>query len=200
MKKYTIVGYKFNELSAKAKEKALEKFRYASVDFCGWSDYILADFCNNLLPKYGIFADKEDISWSEDSYGRINVKLNIKENSINIMAFFKKCNLELPHYTLWEKWHLADRCLEYDIKGRDFRVDVRNYGYNSPMVKWFDNHHSKIADVMSDLLQTMEKQIKNEIEYRTSDVYVGLILEDNEYMFTEQGEVLPACAFISETE
>lgn len=54
--------YSFEELSPEAKEKALDHFRDANVDYDGWHDHIIEDFKEDLLHNFGF--DEVDVQYS----------------------------------------------------------------------------------------------------------------------------------------
>lgn len=43
--------YSFNELSAEAKKKALEKYRDVNIDYAGWCDFLIEQFQEELKEK-----------------------------------------------------------------------------------------------------------------------------------------------------
>lgn len=192
MKKYSLYSYQFNELSEKAKEKTLNDFRYTNVDYHGWWAFTYDDFCHNVLPEYGITADPDDINFTQDNHGRIEVTMNINEYGIDIKTFLDKCGIKLPHQTLWDKWGLRDSCLRYHIKKGDFYIEtIHGCG---PIEELLDWEYEKIESTMNNLLKKMANQLEEEFEWLTSDECVTECIEAGEYEFTVTGDLLPVYA------
>ena len=195
MKKYNIYGYSFEELSPKTQQKVLDDMRYNSVDYIGWWRFTYEDIAENILPKYGIILEdaEQDINFKFDSYNRIVCSLNIAEREIDIKKFFELCNIKLPHQALWEKYNLYDY-IAYKITKREFEIDLHTSKLLPYLEKCFDNIYKILNEKLKEILDEIEAAIKDEYEWLTSDENTKENIIANDYIFTEDGRILPAYA------
>lgn len=184
----TIV-YQFDELSPKAKEKALEWGRTLNVDFEGWDEGLISEFkeerekegWSNVEVYYSGF-------WSQGDGASFTAK------PLNLETWLRKhmSKPEIPKKIL-EKW-----------KDGEFSIwiekNTHNYSHSNTM-SFHDDFYSdneELTRKMNQVIEFIKAKSKSQADelYRhleeaydsyTSDESVAETIRANEYEFTEDG-------------
>lgn len=170
MRTIRIKAYKFDELSAKAKEKAIEWAYYLNVDYDWWTfTYEDADRIGLKINEFDIdrqnYCKAEFISGPEECAYLIE-----KEHGENCGTYNAA------------KDYLAARDVVIDGAARDENGDFEDeYEVNENLDK-LDREFLKIlqAEYLSSL--------RSEYEYLTSEESIIEIIRSNEYEFTAEGK------------
>ena len=138
MRQETIQLYQFKELSQKAKEKVLEKFRYINVDD-DWCDFLYEDFkeelkrigveCNTFYwsddRDYHIYMDEARIINKEkffkgilgNNYKKYKILKNLDNKDIDFEMKIEIIN-NINHITIWS-YDLEDKKIEEILRGKN---------------------------------------------------------------------------------
>lgn len=173
-------AYQFHELDEQTKEKAIENYRYVSVEHDSWWDFVKED-----LISIGIELRSFDID--RGSFAEIHLE-----------DFYETCELIL-------KWHGENRetykIAERYIKEHD---SIKEKMDNLECIENDDSdeeHLNKLMQLdkdLEDLDEEYQKEFSEEVlsmlrkeyEYMISDEHTIEIFEANEYEFTDQGELI----------
>lgn len=183
MRTITTNVFTFDELTAEAKETAIENNRYFNVDYDDWASLVI-DELTARLNKIG-FTDAE-ISyrgfWSQgDGASFVTGWIDIEK--------------VLKHYEMYEQYA---RVLEF-VEARIIRVDHR-YAHENTVT--CDLHDYTESDELCELAQSLEdfiidkareemheiyRHLAAEYDHLTSDESVSESLRCNDMEFTEDG-------------
>ena len=161
MRQETIQLYQFKELSQKAKEKVLEKFRYINVDD-DWCDFLYEDF-KEELKRIGVECNT--FYWSDDRDYHIYMD---EARIINKEKFFKGI--------------LGNNYKKYKILKNLDNKDIEEELKKLNLTDW------DFSDYLNNILEGFLKRLRNDHEYLISDEAIEETLEANEYDFLEKGE------------
>lgn len=173
-------AYQFQELDEKTKEKAIDNYRYVSVEHDSWWDFVKED-----LISVGIELRSFDIE--RGSFAEIHLE-----------DFYETCELILKsHGENCETYKIAERYIkEYDsIKDKMDNLECIENDDSD------EEHLNKLMQLdkdLEDLDEEYQKEFSEEVlsmlrreyEYMTSDEYTIEIFEANEYEFTDQGKLI----------
>lgn len=176
MREITVKLYQFDELSEKAKEKALEHFRDINVDYDWW------DCTYDELLGVGVDVRSFDV------YHR------------TIDLRFTHCAQTVWDDIVKEEWGCEIGELAKELKAKyDAFLETQPYSEywslkeaEEKKREWFDEVLGEFECEMEDeLIRRLEplilKSLKEEYEYRTSDEFVTEAIEANEFEFYEDG-------------
>ena len=174
----TITVYKFEELSEKAKEHALDK-ELENYDSSFDSDCLKDEFVEDLK-TIGISADKDEFNWSAER-GREWFFCCRKKASIeDVDLFLKYCNLPFTFEQIQEindSWltietthYAGTRCENYITAGY--------------------THNYELTERLQDKYEEFLKRIEDSYEYSTSRESLQENLEINDYRFDEFGNIV----------
>ena len=156
--------YQFEELDEQTKEKAIDNYRYISVDDDSWYEWIKED-----LISVGIELRSFDID--RGSFAEIHLK-----------DFYETCDLIL-------KWH-GENCETYKIAERyieeyqDIQYHIKDDEYLDEKLDDLDEEYQK------EFSEEVLSMLRFEFEHMTSDEYIIEMFEANEYEFTEEGKLI----------
>lgn len=167
MKTVEIKLYKFNELSEKAKEKAIEKLYYTNVDF-DWWESVYDDAENIGLKITGFDIDR-------GSYCEGDFKISMHEVAANIIR---------DHGEGCETNKTAQKFLD-EVNSLE-TIEGEEYGEGEE----YENKMLELEDEFKkSLLEDYRIMLSKEYEYQTSKEAIIETIEANDYDFTEDGEI-----------
>jgi len=152
--------YQFQELDEQTKEKAIDNYRYVSVEHDSWWDFIKED-----LTSVGIELRSFDID--RGSFAEIHLE-----------DFYETCELIL-------KWH-GEKCGTHKIAERYIKEynEIHQHIHDDDAIECLDEEYQK------EFSEEVLSMLRREYEYMTSDEYVIEMFEANEYEFTEEGKLI----------
>ena len=173
-------AYQFHELDEQTKEKAIDNYRYVSVEHDSWWDFVKED-----LISVGIELRSFDID--RGSFAEIHLE-----------DFYKTCELILKwHGENRETYKIAERYIkEYDsIKAKIDNLELQETNDSD------EEHLNKLMQLdkdLEDLDEEYQKEFSEEVlsilrreyEYMVSDEHTIEIFEANEYEFTDKGKLI----------
>lgn len=153
-------AYQFEELDEQTKEKAMDNYRYISVEDDFWYDCIKED-----LISVGIELRSFDIE--RGSFAEIHLE-----------DFFETCDLII-------KW-FAEKRETYKIAERYIKEykDIQDDEDLDEKLDDLDNEYQK------EFSEEVLSMLRREYEYMISDEYIIEMFEANEYEFTDQGRLI----------
>tara|TARA_Y100001980_G_C14428892_1_gene217915 strand:+ start:258 stop:752 length:495 start_codon:yes stop_codon:yes gene_type:complete len=156
--------YQFQELDEQTKEKAIDNYRYVSVEHDSWWDFIKED-----LTSVGIELRSFDID--RGSFAEIHLE-----------DFYETCELIL-------KWH-GEKCGTHKIAERY----IKEYKHIQYHIKDDEDLDEKLDDLDEEYEKEFSEEVlsmlRKEYEYMTSDKYIIEIFEANDFEFTNQGKLI----------
>lgn len=158
--------YKFEELTDKAKAKALDKYRYINVE-CEWYEYIYSDIKTHL----GINIAGFNLNRGGD------VEFDFKYKNINnkflrgLISTFPDCEwlIQLTEYYLSE----SDRMDKLDFSVDEIENSLSYEG----------------EEIRKDLESEILSMLRSQFEYLTSDESILEQFECMDYEFLDNGEI-----------
>ena len=168
----TVEVFKFDELSDKAKEKALDHYRYFQVED-DWWDFIYEDAERIGLKITEFGLDRNRHAKGEFLLSACEVAANIFKEHGN------QCG---THKTAQDFQYEWDKLVEKYSDGKDTEcvAEENQYEFNQEADEMEESFLESILEDYSIMLQ-------NECEYLTSDESVTEFIEANDYEFTEDG-------------
>ncbi len=192
--------YTFEELSEEAKEHAIEANREVNVEYWIWYDYIYDTFKEKYSDLFEItniyfsgFHQQGDGAMFE--YGGITDKL-IDEfiSQLQLTPLRKKLVKEAIYFSGSGKhsgYYYHERTCSHSFYVES-QYDLERYHKN--IEEFIDNiamdFEVFIEEKYIDLCQELYQSLKDEYEWYTSDKAIKEHLIENEYEFTEQGELI----------
>lgn len=185
--------FKFADLSAEAKATAIDANRYVLVVDNFWSEFLVDDFVEEL-ENIG-FRDVE-INWS--GFSSQGDGASFTSGWINIEKFLRsqKC------FSKFRRYMPNGETLEYSAK-IERHNGSRYYHENSVYVSdsWDVVNTDKqeamihgILDIIGEFVKCKSREIYRELEKahdaNTTDEAIADFLENNEYIFDEDGEMI----------
>lgn len=195
--------YEFDELSGKAKEKAIESYSDINVDF-DWWDFI----CDNTeyfsnLPKYkrlccieiqGFDLYNQSVNtnteWEERSVEEIDaelIKLESNEKPAQVLLHYVLNTKEYEHVPLQVMFDDCKQVMsiyctdEYILAACKNDIDLRAVWDIEAHFDKLDNNLKR--ELESDILAVLQ----DEYDYRTSDEAIAETIRCNKYEFNEDG-------------
>jgi hypothetical protein len=175
----TITLYKFDELSEKAQQKALDNLRDINVDY-NWWEYIYEDAAN-----IGLTITEFDLGYSKIIKGELKEYIidscrMIRHNHGKDCDTFKTAKEYLKEYIeafiKWKEENKDDEdCTHW--KPKDWLIEF----------KYSDEAEEVTKDFKNALLQDYYSMLDKEYDYRISDEQVKESIEANEYLFHDNG-------------
>jgi hypothetical protein len=153
-------AYQFEELDEQTKEKAIDNYRYISVDDDFWFEFIKED-----LISAGIELRSFDIE--RGSFAEIHLE-----------DFTETCDLIL-------KWH-GENCETYKIAERYIK-EYNDIQHDEDLDEKLDDLDEEYQKEFSEEVLSM---LRREYEYMISDEHIIEMFEANEYEFTDQGKLI----------
>lgn len=193
MKTVRIKIYQFNELNDHAKQKAIQDYRREEV----YTDYIYDDAHESVNKFHDIFGTTEGgTSWLDIRTGHIDDNiLNLKGVRLRtyiINNFWSQLYKPKTFYNgdkqRKSKITLDNCCI---LTGVCYDLDLLN-----PIYDFLERYQQK-ADyysymdfdrLLQDCINSLEKSIQSEVDYRNSDEGITEELENNEREYTKDGK------------
>ena len=192
--------YTFDELSEEAKEKAIENYRFLEVELFDWYEPIYDIFKDTYSDLFEItnmyfsgFHSQGDGAMFE--YDGITDKL-IDEfiAQLQLTPLRKKLVKEAIYFSGSGKYsghYYHERTCSHSFYVES-QYDLETYHKN--IQEFIDNiamdFEVFIEEKYIDLCQELYQSLKDEYEWYTSDKAITEHLIENEYEFTEQGEII----------
>ena len=153
-------AYQFEELDEQTKEKAIDNYRYVSVEHDSWWDFVKED-----LNYIGIELRSFDIE--RGSFAEIHSE-----------DFYETCEKII-------KTH-GENCETYKIAERYIK-EYNNIQHDEDLDEKLDDLDEEYQKEFSEEVLSM---LRREYEYMASDEYVIEMFQANEYEFTDQGKLI----------
>lgn len=195
---------RFNELSEKAKEKAIENSRYDFSDHFDGRDNI--DSLNfTLEEKYGVniktinaydLYNKElDIDFSiESNFLELNRTSFTREEYLILKTYFflTDYNAKWCNHRLYGKNKLDDvRCVYCNCVFSDCECKEKGFIFTDKNLEDVtDEAGASLESIFADISVIIFDELSDDFEYMSSDEYVAECLEINDYDFDEDGNLL----------
>ena len=153
-------AYQFEELDEQTKEKAIDNYRYVSVEHDSWWDFVKED-----LNYIGIELRSFDID--RGSFAEIHSE-----------DFYETCEKIIEtHGENCETYKIAERYIkEYN--------EIHQHIHDDDAIECLDEEYQK------EFSEEVLSMLRREYEYMTSDEYVIEMFQANEYEFTDQGKLI----------
>ena len=173
-------AYQFKELDEQTKEKAIDNYRYISVDDDIWYEFIKED-----LISVGIELRSFDIE--RGSFAEIHLE-----------DFYDTCELILKsHRENNETYKIAERYIEEYNSIKDKMHNLEEYENDNSDEEHL-NKFFQYEEDLDDLDEEYQKEFSEEVlsmlrrqyEYMISDEHIIEMFEDNGFEFTDQGELI----------
>lgn len=195
--------YKFNELSPEAKEKAIEEVRRRGID----TGYLYDEACETVKSFHEIFGTKEgrkswlDIKTSHLDDNLMNLKgLRLRTYIVNNYwgDIHKGKYYSTPgHYDENNKYHYKFRHSKCTFERScpltgicwDMSILAPIYDFIDWKLRPDYNTYMDFETLMNDCLNSLEKDLENEVEYRNSDEAITEDIEAKDYEFTRNGKI-----------
>ena len=186
MKTIEIKLYQFNELSEKAKERALEDFRYINVDNDWWFDYIMEDakgFCLSI-EEFDIYRRDCEVAFLYNADETIKaIKENAGDELLSIANEYEQQVKELfkaySDYDKYLKWLIEMDYTLDDLEFEDWVLEETEYE---------EDKENIYIEFLKELGEYYLYMLQSSYDYSTSDESVIGTIEANEYEFTEDGK------------
>lgn len=153
-------AYQFEELDEQTKEKAIDNYRYVSVEHDSWWDFVKED-----LNYIGIELRSFDID--RGSFAEIHSE-----------DFYETCEKIIETH--------GENCETYKIAERYIK-EYNNIQHDEDLDEKLDDLDEEYQKEFSEEVLSM---LRREYEYMTSDEYVIEMFQANEYEFTDQGKLI----------
>lgn len=174
MKTKTITLYSFDELSEKAKDKAIERLYYLNVDY-EWFDSTFEDAKN-----IGLIIEGFDLDRNRHATGKLNNSLSecceliLKEHG-------KDCETYKTATDYLKQWSEL-------VKKYSDGVDLDRVSEDNEYE--FDKDADELeAEFLKSILEDYSNILQKEYEYLTSREAIIESIKANEYTFTEDGKL-----------
>ena len=187
--------YTFNELSDEAKQKAIEKYYYTNVEYHDWSEWIREDFISqtkdfevdNVL--FSGFHSQGDGAMFE--YSSISQELfNEAINSLNIPNYKKSAMIKGGYVNA--KGNQLGHYFHEKSCNHIFDFETNNCDHDNIGDLFYDNSielESFVTNSYEDIAKELYRSLEKSYEYLTSEESITETLVENEYEFTEEGNI-----------
>ena len=166
--------YQFEELSTEAKEKAIEKNRTTNVDHDWW------DYTYESMKEAGVKINSFDI------YHR-NINITIEDSHETALRIIENFGEAMEVVTL-SKQFIKDR--DALVKRLGEGNDKDGYSVKEENFDEFDDETEPMEEeYRRDLSNEIHTWLSEEYDYLQSDEAIAECLINNDYEFTEQGEI-----------
>jgi hypothetical protein len=166
--------YQFEELSAEAKENAIERNRTMNVEHDWW------DCTCESMKEVGVEINSFDIY-----YRNINIKIEDSEHTASKTIEYYGEGMEVVEIS---KRFIADR--DALIKRLGEGNDIAGYSVKEEFI---DEYDEEIEYLEEEYIKEMSEEIltwlRDEYEYLLTDEAVAETLIANDYEFTEEGQI-----------
>lgn len=204
MRTQTIKIYKFNELSKKAKEYAIEQYRNKNSEIF-WADETIESLkslfnaCNGVKLKdysLGEYNSSLEVEFSYDEVGELSGKRAFAWIENNLLCNIRiKKGIDNLKNRVWlsdcvkNPKHKQGAFIRFEgtIKDCPFTGYCADDVFLDSLLKDI-KQGCDLKTAFEGLATTYQKIIQNEIEYQNSDEYIIEHMECNDYEFTKDGE------------
>lgn len=201
--------YSFDELSNKAKQTAIDNYRYKDMD----TSHVYDEAYETIKAFHEVFGTKEGrrSQWNVNTDHIEETICNMKGLRLRtylINNFWNKI-YKGKYYSLWSKvefpFNKAHGKPYPALKTRYSKVMFTkdcpltgvcyDYSILNPIYDFIDSYteekysHVTFDMLMNDCIQSLERDVENEIESMNEDEYIIEQIEDNDYKFTEDGKL-----------
>jgi len=157
-------AYQFKELDEKTKEKAINNYRYVSVEHDSWWDFVKEDLANVDIELRSFDIDRGSFA------------------EIHLEDFHETCELILKSH--------GENCQTYKIAERY----IKEYKHIQYHIQDDEDLDEKLDDLDEEYQKEFSEEVlsmlRREYEYMISDEHTIEIFEANEYEFTEEGKLI----------
>lgn len=195
---------KFNELSEKAKEKAIENSRYDFSDHFDGRDCI--DSLNFFLEEnygvnihtinaYDLYNKELDVDFMiESNFLELNRESFTDEEYLILKTYFvlNEYNIKWRNYNLDGKNKLDHmRCVYCNCVFSDCECEEKGFIFaDKNMDDVTDAAGVSLESIFAEISAIIFDELSGDFEYMSSDEYVTECLEINDYDFDENGNLL----------
>ncbi len=188
----TTYAYEYKELSDDAKERARDKVREWEREDTSVCEMITEDF-KYYLEERGL---PQDVNWSLSCCQGDGVSFHGKVDVQKFMDFYKL-----------REWGPMEDLLFVEIKDvgthyHHWNTMIVEHEYNNgedetdhPMAWWISQHVDNLIEYIKativDVSHELEKRGYADLEYRDTDEYIEETINNNDWLFDEDGEFLP---------
>ena len=192
MKIKTINIYSFDELSDKAKEKARDYFRNASLGFEFNADCVIDD-AKIIAALFGLDIDRVYYSGFYHQGSDASFVGNYQYTKGALKAVKENAPLDTELHRIVKALQDAQKRYFYRLiaecssgRGHYLRVNVEHSELRYLDVRIAEND---IVQALRDFASWIYSNLEKEYEYQTSDEVIDEMIMANEYDFTEDGEL-----------
>lgn len=174
MKTIEVKLYEFEELSAEAKENAIEKNRTINVDFDWW------DCTCESMKEVGVKIDSFDIY-----YRTISIIIEDSEHTASKTIEYYGEGMEVVKIS---KRFIADR--DALIKKLGSGNDIDGYSVKEEFIDEYDEEIEYLEDeYRKEMSEEILTWLRDEYEFLQTDEAVAETLIANDFEFTEEGQI-----------
>lgn len=183
------IGFEFNDLDSNVQDKVLNEFSNTSLDY-EWYEHIFEDASSVGIKIKEFDCDRGTIKGELDSSTEEVIESIINEHgkdcethktALKHLEEFKSKREESD--AKWEQEYPQDVRDECDERG-DYYPDKDEY--------FDDNYREDLEDdFKQEILEDYLILLRKEAEYLSSTEQAKETIEANEYLFTEEGDILP---------
>lgn len=190
--------YHFEELSPKAKEKAIQNAREC-LEFSDYSSYIIDDAkAIAILMGWNISEVRYSGFYSQGDGAMFVGTMHHNTNHQWLCSTSSYAPTDTDLHDIATRWHILQQSNEFALS-----ADVRHSGrYSHEYCTEFDCFDSrtedgygeltetedKIKEIARDFMRWIYKQLEDEYEFQTSDGMLRELLDTNDCEFTEDGK------------
>lgn len=184
--------YKFEELSEKAKQKAIDDFRQHNI----FEDEATLDDAKEIAKLMGITIDK--IFYSGFSYqgdgACFEGTYSYNENSVKKLKEYAPVDLELHRIVevLEDIQKHYGNCITATIrpKGRYYNSSYATICVNNEHDVIHNHDEQQVIELLRDFMTWIYKQLEREYDYQNSDDHIKEILIANDCEFLKDGTLV----------
>lgn len=176
--------YKFDELSEKAQEKAIEHFRNINVDGDFWYECAIDDR-KEILKSLGFYEIEINFSgfWSQGDGASFTAKFSIPESKIELAERIRKTKKDFPNVDLSLFAQIDFFGSEIDCGNFDVYRICHRYSHENSI----SSDSESMKEFARDFSQDTYKTLESNYEFLTEDTQVIETIRANEYEFDENG-------------
>lgn len=219
MKKITLKAFLASELPDEVRQRVVDEHQWINVD-CDWWEPIIDDFVSHMEEAYGAYLEKGKIEFDLDrgEYIKYNGVFGMDINAckdgtvkeINSSIATAALLSDDPELTQQVKEVIGNMGITYEGPHGGVSINLDSVdddekgGFQGPFEVLADilndDSYTSLLDRLADELEALMKdefrellrRLQSEFQYLTSDECVVETLDANDYLFTENGERIPA--------
>lgn len=199
-REHKITVYKFEELSEKAKKRAIDDYRNKGWSWDQHDNDQLDEIFKQDLEEWGL--DDPEVYWSlgysqGDGVafsGNLDVKKWISKNAPKkFRPLIGQIEVHILHDARLRYHHWNSMGVEISTElERSSRMDPKEWfpgGGGKAIARLIDEFEAFVEEAVKEFSRGLEKAGYQEIEYKESEEYISDIFEGNDYEFTEDGKI-----------